>query len=668
MNIQDISKSLGGRDILSNFSLDLDPGMRLCVCGANGTGKSTLLRILSGVEQPDSGRVILPRGCRLGYVEQELDESLLGKTLLDFVREVLPDWEGFWEEWEEASASGDESALKRLMERQAEWEAVYGHNPEHRAERVLSGLGFSRRKWGRTLSALSGGWRERAKLARVLTAGADVLLLDEPTNHLDIEAVEWLESYLMEFEGIAVFVAHDRVFMDKVGTHVLYLSGEKAVFRKASFSRFLELMAELETQRELKAKALTEEIDRKMAFVERFRAKATKARQASSQQKMAKRLEKELQSIPRESRRRELSFTWPPAPKSEKTVVGAADLAFKFADGGTLWPPLTFTIYREQRIALVGPNGCGKSTLLKLVAGVGSRSGGSMMLGQSVRLGYFSQHQMETLNASGSVLGEIRRLSDPRTTEEELMSVLGLFMLGQNYFDRQVDTLSGGEKSRLILAALFLARCNFLVLDEPTNHLDLESREALINALSRFDGTLLMVAHDRWLLSHVADEVWAVSDRGLSVYDGYEAYDAARKTIASETPDDAAGRAGGTSPQPRRDASGGAASSGLSSLPPESFSLSREEQKKLKREEAERRNALHRRLKPLQERYDGLERELETLMAEQDEISMALADPEIYADRQKAPDLLKRFAELKDLTEKIMEDMADLEEKINSTE
>ncbi len=328
--VQELSKAFGGRDIFTNFSLEVDSGVRLCVCGPNGTGKSTLLRLLAGVEAPDGGRVLLPRGCRLGYVEQEFSETALDTPLLTYVLDVLHDWNDFWAQWEEAARQKDEARLTRLMERQAELEAVYGYNPEHRAKAVLSGLGFSEAKWGRTLRELSGGWRERAKLARVLVAGADVLLLDEPTNHLDMEAVEWLEGFLRDFAGALVFVAHDRVFMDSVGTHVLYLGLSRPVFRKATYTQFLRLQEEYNAQREREAKALQDELDRKMAFVERFRAKATKARQAGSRQKMAKKLEKELEDYRPEPKRRELNFAWPEAPHSEKVVLAAAGLEFHF--------------------------------------------------------------------------------------------------------------------------------------------------------------------------------------------------------------------------------------------------------------------------------------------------------------------------------------------------
>ena len=516
ITIQELSKSFGGRDIFNNFSLEVDSGVRLCVCGPNGTGKSTLLRLLAGVEPADGGRVILPKGCRLGFVEQELSEEALDTPLLTYVLDVLHDWNEFWAEWEEAAQQKDEARLTQLMHRQAELEATHGYNPEHRAKAVLSGLGFAESKWLRTLRELSGGWRERAKLARVLTAGADVLLLDEPTNHLDMEAVEWLESFLMDFKGALVFVAHDRVFMDRVGTHVLYLGLSRPVFRKATYTQFLSLQEEYNAQREREAKALQDELARKMAFVERFRAKATKARQAGSRQKMAKKLEKELEDYRPEPKRKELNFTWPEAPHMEKVALAAADLAFHFPDGKQMWPPLTFTLYNGQRVALVGHNGCGKSTLLKLLAGTLERCGGNVVTAPQMRLGYYTQHQMDTLRPDTTVLGEIRRLSDPRTTEEELMSVLGLFLLGQEYFDRQVSKLSGGEKSRLVLASLFLKRCNFLLLDEPTNHLDAESVAWLERYLSTFPGTVIAVTHDRYFLDNVAGWILEL-DRGRGI-------------------------------------------------------------------------------------------------------------------------------------------------------
>lgn len=651
ITLQNISKAYGGRDILSDFSLDVVDGMRLCVCGPNGSGKSTLIRIMANASPPDGGRVITPKNCRIGYVEQIIEESELDCELLSWVQSALPDWGDFWQEWDKAHKENDGQKLNRLMAKQHELEAQFGYNPEQKAQAVLSGLGFEKSKWTLSLRKLSGGWRERAKLARVLVAGADILLLDEPTNHLDLDAVEWLEEFLLSFKGSLVFVAHDRVFMDHISTHILYLGGSKPVLRKATFSQFLEMQEEIDEQREREAKKLAEDLSHKMEFIRRFKAKATKARQAASRQKQAKRLEKEMENYKPEPKRRELSFKWPEAAKSEKVVLSAADLYFEFPDGVHLWPQLTFSLFRGQRIGLVGHNGCGKSTLLKILAGKLPKTSGQIQMGSLTKLGYYSQQQTETLELKGTVLGEMRRLSDPRTTEEELMSVLGLFLLGQNYFDRQISALSGGERSRLALAVLFLARCNFLILDEPTNHLDLESREALGEALESFDGTVLLVAHDRHLLSTCVDEVWEVTENGFVIYEnGFEEYEEARQKEKQKSKILAVNQNSASS----------STETGIKT------NLSREEQKRIKREQAEQRNALSRELKPLQQQYEQLEQKMEETLKKQTELEELLATQEVYEDGQRAAQLLKDFHAVQIQAEQELEALSELEDKINS--
>ena len=660
ITLHEVSKAYGGRDIFTNFSLDIESGMHLCVCGPNGMGKSTLLRMVAGLEVPDAGRVLLPQGVRLGYVEQELTPEALETTLLAYVLDVVHDWNEFWLDWEQAQNEGNEGRIRQLMEKQAQLEAQVGYNPEQRARTVLSGLGFSEEKWERKLAELSGGWRERAKLARVLTAGADVLLLDEPTNHLDIDAVEWLEDFLKSFPGVLVFVAHDRVFMDHMSTHVLYLGGPKPVFRKANYTQFLRLQEEYELQRERERKAVQEDLQRKMAFVDRFRYKATKARQAGSRLKQAKKLEKELEGLRPEPKRKELKFTWPEAPHAEKLIWHAVGLDFRFPDGKRMWPALDFSVYNGDRVAFVGHNGCGKSTLIKLLAERLVPTGGTIQRSNQARVGYYAQHQMELLREDTTVLAHMRSVSDPRTSEEELMSVLGLFMLGQHFFDRQIGTLSGGEKCRLVLATLFLKRCNVLLLDEPTNHLDLESREALASALDRFQGTLVMVAHDRWLLNETGCTVWALDEEGLREFASFQDYDIARhaKTLAKDD------ERGGTAPEVPASPK----------TPKDTFAeslktnLSREEQRRLRREQAEARNALHKKLKPLKERYAKKEAELERAMAEEQETETALADPETYANKELSGKLLNRYQELKSLVERLMYELETIEQEMGALE
>ena len=658
ITLHEISKAFGGRDIFTNFSLDIESGMHLCVCGPNGMGKSTLLRLIAGIEVPDSGRVLIPSGTRLGYVEQELTPEAQQTPLLTYVLDVVHDWNEFWLEWEQATRDKDEALIKQLMHRQSELEASFGYNPEQRAKTVLSGLGFSQEKWNKPLGELSGGWRERAKLARILTAGADILLLDEPTNHLDIDAVEWLEDFLKNFQGVLVFVAHDRVFMDHVSSHVLYLGGSKPLFRKATYSQFLKLQEEYEVQRDRERKALQDDLQKKMAFVDRFRYKATKARQAGSRLKQVKKLEKELEGYRPEPKRKELRFSWPQPPHAEKLIFHAIDLEFHFPDGKRMWPRLNFSVYNGQRVAFVGHNGCGKSTLIKLLAERLAPTGGILQHSTSARVGYYAQHQMELLRPDMTVLAQMRNMSDPHTTEEELMSVLGLFLLGQNFFDRLIGNLSGGEKCRLVLASLFLKRCNLLLLDEPTNHLDLESREALASALKHYEGTLVMVAHDRWLLSETGCEIWALDEEGIHNYASFAEYDEIHhaQQAAQETPAQAQPQA--TQQAQVREDKNAASRTGLS----------RDEVKRLRREQAEARNALHKKLKPLKEQYARLEKELDAAMTEEQETEQKLADPDTYADKALSTKLLARYEELKGVCEDLLVRLDSLEQEIAAAE
>jgi len=651
VSIQSLSKSFGGRDLFEAFSLEITPGMRLAVSGPNGCGKSTFIKILAGIEGADTGKVNMAKDVRLGYSMQELAPQDLKRTVLNFVLDVLPSWQEFWDKWDRATEAGDQNALNALSLEQAALEHTYGYNPEHKAKAVLSGLGFSEEKWNSTLEALSGGWRERAKLARILVAGADVLLLDEPTNHLDLEAVEWLEDYLRSFAGVIVFVAHDRVFLDRVATHVLFLGGNRAVLRPGTFSQFLSWYAETEEQRKREERRIAGEIGRKMDFVRRFQYKATKARQANSLKKQVAKMEKELEGVknPLIKKQRELSFRWPEPARGNKTPLAVLNLSLFYGNGPRLWNDISFNVYDGQKIALAGPNGCGKSSLLKCIMGQLQPDTGRIEIGTNMVIGYYSQHQADTLQLDKSVIFEIHRLSDPRTSEEELRSVLGLFMLGEEFWERRVSELSGGEKNRLILATLFLKRANFLILDEPTNHLDLESREALIQALQDYTGTILMVAHDRHLLSEVAEQVWWLRPDRVQVFlDGYQGYDRARKDEAQ------LGQNGDSEADDEKKSA--------------RASLSRAEQKELKRRQAEARNVIYRELKPKKAAYTKLEEEFEAVLEEQGDVEQELADPSVYADVPRSTDLMKRFKELQDLSEKKMVELEELEAEIQELE
>ncbi len=650
ITVQGLEKTYDGVDLFGAVSFEVQPGMRLAVAGPNGGGKSTLLRILAGHVDPDAGQVNMAKGAMLGYVAQELSGTILARNLLAWVLDALPSWSDFWAEWEQAVNQGDDSKLEVLSHRQAEFEEQFGYNPDHRARAILTGLGFADNELMKSIGELSGGWRERAKLARVLFQGADVLLLDEPTNHLDLEAIEWLETYLLAFKGALIFVAHDRVLLEKVGTHVLFIAGGRTAMRKGTFSQYMHWEREQARLRGKDAAKLSDKIENEMSYIRRFRVKARKSAQAQSKLKKVEKMEQQLKKIQDGQRAvrpgRNLSFKLPEAARGDKVAVSCVDLEFSYS-GQSFWNKLNMQLYRGRKIALVAPNGAGKTTLLRLITSELKPNSGTVKVGGKTKLGYFSQHQAEILNMDNTALGEIRCFAGRDLTEEQLMRVLGLFMLGEKYFDRKVSALSGGEKNRLILASLFLAQANLLILDEPTNHLDLESRMGLVEALKDYDGTLLFVAHDRYLLSEVAEEIWELGHDGFTYHlDGFEAYDVERraklagKNIVEESqrPDEQAACA--PVDQPRK--------------------LSKEE----KRRVAEVRNRLYRELKPLKSKYEKLEKDLDRAMNDQAELEEKMNDPATYEKPEEAIRLNSEYKEVEQWVEQLFERMSALEQEM----
>ncbi|MFW6324214.1 MAG: ABC-F family ATP-binding cassette domain-containing protein [Desulfovibrionales bacterium] len=474
-----------------------------------------------------------------------------------------------------------------------------------------------------------------------MLAGRDILLLDEPTNHLDLEAVLWMERYLAGFGGILLFTAHDRCFLDRVATHVLSLGDDTPHLWKGSFSGFEVWREEKKKLRQREAERIEEEINRKQAFVDRFRYKATKATQAQSRVLQIDKLRKELLLVAPGREQRNLSFSWPTPEDSGKKVISLVDLGYSFSDGTILWKDVNCSIPKGRKIALLGPNGKGKSTLMKTIAGRAEASSGHIEFGPRTVTGYFSQHQSETLNLENSVLTEIRRLSHPHTTEEELRSVLGLFLLPEPFWDRKTADLSGGEKNKLVLASLFLTRANFLLLDEPTNHLDLESREALCAALSAFQGAVLLISHDRHLLSRVAQELWVIKDKSMSLLDcSIENY---LKELEEQ-----ADRSARLSKPSRGKKTG-----------------TREDTRKY---EAEVRNRFYRKLKPLQAEYAELEMRLDSTLSEQESRESLLADPKVYNDPHRLAELNREYSSIQEEGEGLMNRLSELEEKIRHVE
>lgn len=646
ITLQGVSKSYSGRDIFSGLNLDIEQKHRLALVGQNGCGKSTLLKIISGVLEPDFGSVIFPKNIHIGYVAQELGERELALPLENFVLEVLPSWFEFWAKWKEALRDDNSAELERLAHRQSELEHYFGYHPEYKAHAILQGLGFSPQMFSMPLRNLSGGWQERAKLARILIAGADALFLDEPTNHLDLEAVVWLEEYLLNYSGMLVFIAHDRIFLDRIATAVLSLAEEKPIFRVGNYTAFLRWKQEQDELAAKKTYRLQQNIAHKQAFVDRFGAKATKASQARSREGQIERLKKELENLPQRQAGKKLVFSFPKAMRGNKNVLLVKDLSFRFPDGRQLFSHLNFALYDKQKVAILGTNGQGKSTLLKILLREIEPQSGTITLGPAMKIGYFSQHQTDILRLNNTVLTEIRRLSDTSITEEELRSVLGLFLLGPLFWEKQVRDLSGGEKNRLILATLFLSKANFLILDEPTNHLDMESREALIDALRHYEGTILLVAHDRYLLELVPHEVWELTENGLIQHGTDFNLYWQKKQSKSDSPLVVKTDENKTNQ--------------VKSL--------QQQSKKQKREQAELRNRLNKEINPKKQQFAELEQVLEAVLDEQQKIEISLADPKIYANPDEAAKLNQRYVELEKQAEEYMTELAFLEKDIQELE
>ncbi|MCF8105714.1 MAG: ATP-binding cassette domain-containing protein [Desulfohalobiaceae bacterium] len=641
LQLVSLAKSYGNRDLFRDVSLELGPGDRLALIGSNGCGKSTLLGIISGRTAPDSGQVLfLPRETKVGYGAQEVDARVLETPLLTWVLEVLPSWSQLWNRWSRAIEANDASRLEQLSKEQTRLEQVFGYNPEHKAKSILTGLGFAPASFETPLQKFSGGWQERAKLARVLVQGTDTLLLDEPTNHLDLEAVRWLENFLTGFQGVLIFVAHDRYFLDRVANRVLFMEPEKPVPFAGNFSRFLAWQQEREEALARQRFKLEQEIEHKQSFVDRFRYKARKAGQAQSRLKQIERLKEEKERYGPKKQSKQLQFSWPEPPRGNAVMVSGQKLTAPYPRERPLFSGLDFLLSRGRKVALAGPNGCGKTTLLKIITGSLEPQSGSVQFGSKVESAFFSQQATDSLDGENSLLSQIRLLASPESKDNELYSVLGLFLLGQEFWDQKVASLSGGEKSRLLLASLFLAKANLLILDEPTNHLDLESRAALIQALKLYSGTILFVAHDRALLSEVAEEIWYLGPQGIEVLtSGYPEYE--RKMM-----------------DPSR------SSSPAQSRNQQPVKPDREE----KRRRARSRNMRFQRLKPLKDEYFALESRFDDLLEQMEKVERSLASPLTYSDPKQMEKLNKEYSKHQRLSESLLQRMESLEQKIKSIE
>jgi ATP-binding cassette subfamily F protein 3 len=620
-----VSVFFGKKTILDDASFTIQPGERIGLVGPNGSGKTTLLRLLVGERETDDGDIYFARGVRAGYLPQDIYELPPG-TLVESVRQVV----GGRDELDRRIAAAqteldeavdDEARLElaqRLHDLHEESVTFEEHFGRHRAEEILSGLGFGPADFDRDISVFSGGWKMRAALAGLLLLSPELLLLDEPTNHLDVPSLAWFDDFLRRSRKALVLVSHDREFLNRQIGRVISFETEGLRTYVGNYEQYRAQRAEEEENLELRARRQAAQRAETLRFIERFRYKSSKARQVQSR---VKRLEKQ-ETIQTRDARKTVRFRFPEVARSGRDVIKIEGLAKAFGEK-VIYRDLTRTVNRGDRIAIIGRNGAGKTTLLKLIAGELAADAGRITLGANVQVAYYAQHHTETLDRDKTILDEVWGLV-PREAQSTVRGILGAFLFSGDDVDKRVGVLSGGERARVALARLLVLPSNVILMDEPTNHLDLDSSERLVEALKEYGGTLIFVSHNRSFINQLATKTWDVTGGDIVEWPGnldayfYHQAQLAQPMATTEEAPKAVGS-----------------------------------EKERRQREAREREARNQRLRPIKNEIAQLEKRIGELEAEQKEIEPKLADPAFYGDFAKSGPMLAKYQQNREKLEEL---------------
>jgi ATP-binding cassette subfamily F protein 3 len=611
--INNLTFEIGARALYDEANWHIKPGEKIGLIGANGTGKTTLLKIIVGDYTPTSGTISMAKDLTMGYLNQDLLSYSSDKNILHVAMEAFERQNQLHDEIEillqKLETDYTEDLLHKLSDRQHEFEVLDGYSIEYKAHEILAGLGFTEADTHRKLSEFSGGWRMRVMLAKILLQAPDILLLDEPTNHLDLPSIQWLEEYLKAFEGAIVIVSHDRWFLDKVINRTVETRKGKLTVYSGNYSFYLEEKALRGEIQRGEFKNQQSKIKQEERLIERFRAKASKAKMAQSRIKALDKLER-VDDVDDDNPTVNFSFRF--SKQSGRHVVTMENLSKSYPSIEIL-DHAEAVIEKGDKIALIGANGKGKSTLLRIAAGADKDFTGMVQTGHNVTQTFFAQHQLEALHLENTLLQELQSFA-PKHNETELRTILGSFLFTGDDVFKKIKVLSGGEKSRVALAKALTADANFLILDEPTNHLDIQSVNILIQALQQYEGTFIVVSHDRYFLDNIANKIWFIEDHKIKVYPGtyaeYDVWQAKRKLEP---------KVSAPAPQPKKEEK---------KEPVAANKPDDDKSKQLKK--------LNQDLAKMEEQIGELEKTIKHLEAQ-------LADDKLYTDAKKAQDVNEAY-------------------------